>query len=424
MKPMTRFVLRAGSALALCSVSLSTAFAAPDSSPQPASNRANDTADTAPATSGMFVHKTRPYVLFMGADVTVESDKVFRPIDEVTGSVIVIKSEGKPVNLPFQQSHSFHVRDDLKISAPGVGISNLTSVRVYTKEADSFEKMRSMNIVAAGAADAEDLARGTLLKAQTNYGASPPTGADQAKEQVELAADQAAVDTASLETQRIGEMLGRTDAKLMAHDSLGEYDALRVTFTVTTDKSLAKPYCAIIAQIRKPDSKPGDDQTWIRLQPLGAMAAGASNTVSAYQEGMPPGYIIDKCEVHIYDGREELATNISSKRVLLTRNEMLDFRVIEYISDNNGRTLPATPATFVNDLRPKLSPAELNQDCYVRVAKDGRVAAAFGDKEGTLPLDDLELDAALKGLRFKPAIESGKPVETIVPIRLGMIVAP
>jgi hypothetical protein len=37
------------------------------------------------------------------------------------------------------------------------------------------------------------------------------------------------------------------------------------------------------------------------------------------------------------------------------------------------------------------------------------------------PLQDQQLDEALKGLRFKPAIEQGTPVETMVPIRLGMI---
>jgi hypothetical protein len=100
---------------------------------------------------------------------------------------------------------------------------------------------------------------------------------------------------------------------------------------------------------------------------------------------------------------------------------MLDFRVIDYITANRGHTLPAVPATFARDMRSFLTPAQLNQACYVLVAKNGRVTATFEDKEGKSPLQDQQLDAALKGLRFKPAIEQGTPMETIVPIRLGMI---
>jgi hypothetical protein len=203
------------------------------------------------------------------------------------------------------------------------------------------------------------------------------------------------------------------------------FDAIRVSFAVTPKGDLAKPYFAVIAQIKSPGgSNPGQVQPWVHLQSMGAMAAGVTKKVTVYEEGMPAGFTIEKCEVHFYDGTDELATSISAKRVLLTQDEAMTFRVIEYISANKGRTLPAVPATFVSDRRSSLSAAQLNQACYVRVAKDGKVAATFGDKDGTRPLQDQELDAALKGLRFKPAIVSGKPVESIVPIRLGMISAP
>jgi hypothetical protein len=79
---------------------------------------------------------------------------------------------------------------------------------------------------------------------------------------------------------------------------------------------------------------------------------------------------------------------------------------------------------FTRDLRAALNPAQLSETCFVRVAKNGRVAAAFHDKAGKQPLQDPALESALKTLRFKPALEAGKPVESVAPVRLGKIVGP
>jgi hypothetical protein len=416
MNPLIRLVLRAGSTLAFSAVPFSAALLAQDAGPQPAPGAGNP--------NGVLVHEARPYVLFMGADVAVEQDKVFRPINEVTSTVVVINADGKPVNVPLARSLNLQVREDLKVSASSVAVADLASERVYSQAADPFRKLESFNSAASGAVNVEDLARGQLLKDQVAFGANPAAGPSQQAEIAKLAADQSAVDVASTQSSQAVGMLGDVSAREGAAASGGGYDAIRVSFTVTPKADMAKAYVAIIAQIRDPANKAGQDQAWIHVQSLGALSAGDARKVGVYEEGLPPGYALDKCEVHLYDGRNELATNLSDRRVLLTKDEMLDFRVIEYIAANNGRTLPAAPATFAKDLRASLSPAELNQACFVRVAKDGRVAAAFVDRDGTQPLQDPELDAALKGLRFKPAIDAGKPVESVVAIRLGALAPP
>jgi hypothetical protein len=420
MKSPIRFALRAGSTLAFYVVS-HTAALATDTGPQ----HAADGADPAAATNGILVHQTKPYVLFMGADVTVQKDKDFDPIEEVTNSVIVTSSHGKPVNVALEHGVSLQVRENLKLSASGASISGLKTARAYSPAVDPFRTLEGFNSAASGANDIVDLARGQLLLDHEKLDATADgTGSSAIQAQQILAADQAAVDQATTEADHDIGMLPIAEAKVGATDSGGKYDAIRVSFAVTPKRDLPKAYVAVIAQIQDPADKSGQSKPWVHLQSLGAISAGETRKVNVYEEGMPSGYTLGKCEVHLYDGPNELATDISSKRVMLTEDEAMTFRVIEYVADNKGRSLPAVPATFVSDLRPSLSPAQLNQACYVRVAKDGKVAATFGDKDGTQPLQDPELDAALKGLRFKPAIESGKPVESIVAIRLGMITAP
>ena len=275
----------------------------------------------------------------------------------------------------------------------------------------------------SGANDVADLARGTLLKDQAKLGAtaSGPMSQAQQDAQAILNADQEAVDHATAQADHESVMLPGDEAKAGAAEGGGAYDAIRISFAVTPEKSMAKAFVAVIAQIQDPAKTSGQPQPWIHLQSLGSIAAGETRKVNVYEEGLPSGYALKNCEVHVFDGRSELATNLSSKRVALTKDEMLDFRVIQYVAANGGRTAPAAPAMFVSDLRPSLTPAELGQACFVRVAKDGRVAATFVDRDATQPLQDPALDAALKGLRFKPAIDAGKPVESIVAIRLGSL---
>ena len=201
------------------------------------------------------------------------------------------------------------------------------------------------------------------------------------------------------------------------------FDAIRMSFEVKPEKDLTHAYYAVIAQIRDHDSKPGHMRKWAYVKALGAMSAGVATKVNIYQGGLPPGYILENCEVHLYDNGDELATSLSRKRVPLTDEEAFEYRIIEYVGANKGRTLAAVPAMveLTSEARATLTPAQLDENCYVRVAKDGRVTGVFRDAAGKQPLQDVPLESALRTVRFKPALQTGKPVESIVLIKLGGI---
>jgi hypothetical protein len=204
------------------------------------------------------------------------------------------------------------------------------------------------------------------------------------------------------------------------------FDAIRLSFELTPDADLAQPYYAVIAQIRERDSKPDQVRKWAYVRSLGPISAGATRKVNVYQGGLPRGYILESWEVHLYDHGKEVATSLSRKRVPLTDEEALEFRIIEYVGANKGRTLPAAPltTTLTSEVRASLTADQLVETCYVRVAKDGRVAAAFRDPAGQQPLQDPELESALRTFRFTPALEAGKPVESIAPVKLAQPPSP
>ena len=365
----------------------------------------------------------KTHVLFMGADLSLEKDKSVHPVEDVTATSLVIKRDGKLVNEPLNQEANIHIGEALKIADTSVAVDNLKTERAYTPGTDPFLKVSQAAAMVAGQEAEADLARGNTMRASANSLVIPdtPEARDSFEKSVAVVAETTRIAASDAQNSVV-----QTDSAATSHSIAGtteseQYNAIRLSFNVTADRDLAQAYYAVIAQIRDPGSLPGHVRKWAYVKSLGPISAGSSKKVSFFQGGFPPGYNIEACEVHVYDRSQELATNLSRKRVPLTDEEAHDYRVIEYIGTNKGRSLPVAIAmnSIAANLHTSLTPAQLGKTYYLRVGKDGRVRAAFQDTDAKQSLADPALEAALKTLRFKPALQQGKPVESIAPVRLG-----
>jgi len=379
---------------------------------------------------------SKPFVLFMGADIAVEKDQTMHPVEDVTSTSFVIKPRGRPVTVSLEGRANLHISEALKIARTSVDVEGLVAERAYATNNDPFEKLVQAYSLRAGEEAVADLARGRAVVASSaavgagNAFANADTPESLAAANAGAAAAQAnqqGAETAALQAlntpiNSVFDTGAQVNKMGLAE---GNFDAIRLSFDVISDKDLAQPYYAFIAQIRDRDSKPGQVRKWAFVKSLGTISASVIRKVNVYRSGLPPGYILESYEVHLYNGAEELATNLSRKRVLITAEEAMDFRVVEYIGANKGRTLPASPvfATLPIETRTALTPAQLSGICYVRVAKDGRVIVVSRDGDGKQPLKDPALDLVLKTLRFKPALEAGKPIESTIPLSLAEFAA-
>lgn len=363
-------------------------------------------------------------VLFMGADLTVEKDKEFHLVQDVTPTDLIIKPGGKPVRLPLTQAADLRINETLKLAEASAGIDHLDAERAYSANADPFLDLARSTALAAGESALADLANGAKLRASMSAAGAAmsgdPVGAADATAQAAEAEAQATqlYNTPQAEAYHVGSQ----SVKAVGGEPM--YDAIRLTFEVTAQSNLTQPYYAVIAQIRDRDSKPGQVRKWAFVRTLGPMNAGEIRNVTVYRGGFPPGYILEGCQVHVYNRGEELSTNLSRKRVPLTDDEALEYRIIEYIGAHKGRTLPAVPAIakLPSGWRERLAADQINGTYYVRVARSGEAGETFRDAAGERPLRDPSVDAVLKALRFKPALKEGKPVESIVPVNLGQLV--
>jgi len=142
------------------------------------------------------------------------------------------------------------------------------------------------------------------------------------------------------------------------------------------------------------------------------------------QGGFPFNFELVGFQLHIYDRGEEVATNVSSKRVELTREEAFEYVKSEYIGAHKGETLPAVPVMgkLPADLPGLLAAGKYGETIYVRVSKDGLGDEPFLDTACTRRIEDPYLQSVIRGIRFKPALEQGKPVDGVAALNLGKMV--
>jgi hypothetical protein len=141
------------------------------------------------------------------------------------------------------------------------------------------------------------------------------------------------------------------------------------------------------------------------------------------QEGFPFGYELLDFQLHIYNRGVEIASNIASDRVELTRDEAFEYVKMEYEGAHKKDTLSAVPAMgkLPADLPGRLAGGQYRGTYYVVVSKDGLATVPFLDPACTKKAGDPYLMAVVESLRFKPALDAGKPVEGIAALDLNKL---
>lgn len=199
-------------------------------------------------------------------------------------------------------------------------------------------------------------------------------------------------------------------------------DALDVEFSISSVKPLRNPYIVTMAKIKTPGAKPGFVRNHIYARALDPIDAHIS-TVQFTEEGFPPEYELVDFQVHIYDRGVEIATNLAANRVELTREEAFEYVKMEYVSAHRGDTLPAVAVMgrLPAELPTRIAAGNFTETFFVPVSKDGLGHEAFSDRVCTLRIEDPFLFAVVKGLRFKPALANGKPVDGVAAVNLTQL---
>jgi hypothetical protein len=402
---------------------------------------------TMPAFTVDEAQSAKTHTLFMGADIALNLDKDVYKIRDVWGSNWVVEINGREREISANRAPlNLKITPTLKLTENSVTIVGFKRVQAYsyandpsvllTKGLSQSASMSSDLMAVASNAQAkldvmvsrnmgafsvfagsDDQFSANALMATAQYdGAvthpSPPGqglvpssavpttstnttgfnygGLDAMAVNVPLAQTASAV--ATRQTENGNEPAGKI--------ATGGLDAMDVEFDVRSSKPLQNPYAQSLHPIDEHLSH-----------------------VHFVEEGFPFDYELIDFQLHIYNRGEEIATNVAADRVELTREEAFEYVKSEYIGAHPKDTLPATPAMarLPADLPAKLAQNKYAGTFYVKVSKDGLADEAYSDPACTQRINDPYLDSVVKRVRFKPALNNGKPVDGVAMVNLHQI---
>jgi len=363
----------------------------------------------------------KTHSVFMGTDVSVEVGNVFHRVREVSRSSWVITLNGRPEFIPTERRRiNLRIEKSLKLADTSATLANLKSERSYTSgNHPLMQAVKSQGKASSYMTDLAIIENIRMGNAVLQYqiaseiaGREGGVPSDEAKDALNEAMEAygRSMNYVSQGQAVIREThIGVADAA----EAEENFDAIEISFELSAARRLKNPYLVAVALIRERGAREGIKRNWIYAKELGEVDE-TPRKIHIHEGGLPIGYELENVNVHIYERGHEVATNLSSKRVDLTREEAFQFMVIDHISQNRGRTLPASAAmaTVTPELRTRLRQGEGQQIYYVKVSKEGLVTEVFGDEEYSKNVEDRFFVSAVKRIWFKPALENGEPVES------------
>jgi hypothetical protein len=417
---------------------------------------------TMPAYTVEEAPSTKTHTLFMGADIAINLDKDLYHVKDVWGSNWVIDINGHEKEISAKQAPvNLKITPNLKLTEISATIVGFRRVAAYSYANDpSVRLTRGLNQSAVmnndlmavaqnaqnrvdalnnkefaqfAASDDQFSANAMMSTAQYAYSNSHKDGGLSASHvplpsstapttinnaygtgdiNVGIAATAAA--SAGSQTMNGNEPIGKI--------ATGGLDAMDVEFDIRSAKPLHNPYVVTMTRFRTTGGKAGMVQNLVYAKSINPIDEHLSH-VHFVEEGFPFNYELLDFQLHIYNRGVEIATNIAADRVELTRDEAFEYVKMEYVGSHLNDTLPATPAMarLPADLPSKLAQGKYTESFYVKVSKDGFADEAYSDPACTQRIDDAYLDSVVKRVRFKPALNKGKPVDGVATLKLGQL---
>lgn len=364
-----------------------------------------------------------PFVVFMGADLDVQQGKRFHRVQDVDGSEFVITVGGKNRFVRTRlQANQLKVDHELKYSPLSVRLDDLEGGPGYTPAADPRHKFNARSGAAGGAAAAQSLAEFNAAEISSTISKINPAYDNGRKEQLEraLEVERSSADLASSHFSSDYSSVGSMANALALELAEGNYDLVDISFRISSPEPLDDPYMVVFVEFQLRGAKPGETSRLIHAKALDPIGPDPKY-IRIREGGMPVGFKYLSHEVHIYNRGREVATNVSARRVELSREEARQFVLLEHLAAGKDATVPPAPVagSLPGSVRRRVGPEQLTRVCYARVAKDGQLQGVFADEGASLPVADPDLVALFADALYKPALVRGKPADGVVRVRLS-----
>jgi len=368
---------------------------------------------------------TKPYTLFLGADLSIEWQGRLCPVQGVQGDAFVINVAGRHTLVSTRETTSLQIKIDsmLKMTTAYATLAGLRAERTYTAENNPLRGERRAIDLANYNASVVDEAAAELRAAQMmvgnakgeqkdSFGNPTPQPLQDADTEVQFTALASSLQGQYSDLASVPNAAGRQPGDAC--------DALYLSFDLSSRQPLKEPYLVVVVRFRERPDDPKSTRLLVYAQELADVDA-KPRTVRVFRGGFPRGYQLVDYRIHVYDRGEEIPTSTAPKQMPMATEEAFQFASADYAARNRNQTLPPAPAKafWPADLPARLPVMKLDRTLYVKVDRNGGVAGFYDDAGCTRPVNDAELEAVRPDLHFFPALAKGKSIESVVAFNLG-----
>jgi hypothetical protein len=375
----------------------------------------------------------KDHALFVGADVQVEDGHGFSDIVGVDGNWVSLQADGKLLPIRRDAVHNVRIGRTLKLTDVVARIDKMivTPISVGShgpdepfgpkgangRHADLFADMHqemlmndiasdTVQPVASGIAVMEQFIIATAMFPPMTIGQETAYAARKGASEVDIIA----ASNSQVSVQSSVNSFGHGPAP--AGDN-----ALNLACELSTPRVMHHTYALVLTEFR--ETKGGKSSYNVDIEPVGELGP-KPRKVTLTPTGLPLGFILGQVGVHLYAGRLELATNLSEGRVDLTADDAMRYLVLAYVTSHGKDSLAAAPLRIAvpADFKQRASTADLDRTLYLTIDPMGRVRELSAAPDRLVAVDPY-INSTVRKFYYEPAIKDGKPVESVVAVRLA-----
>jgi hypothetical protein len=355
----------------------------------------------------------RGYVIFAGLDVFVEERGTRQPVIGGSETEVLVWDEGK------QESISMHnvalkAAVEPRLTRSSVMVDGLKGYPVYSPANDPATAAHSqqafLHVLESARMEASEY---EMRTAQAVADLASMRADPNDPRQASMAANaQAAAETEIAESVSELSTTVYRDSEIGRINRDAAFDGFAVAFLVSAPQPANDVYGVLRLRYREssqPSALVGNAMKMFRLRKLDAKP----RKVVIRQFGLPPGFVVDSYQIHIYADGRELAANTSQNRVEVTEDEAHQFLILRHAQLHATATMPAQVARDLQgDVPPVIARAGLDSMVVdFGVAADGKVSEVR-PSAALSGASAVEIMEELRRVRFLPALDKGRPVDS------------
>jgi hypothetical protein len=357
------------------------------------------------------------YTLFVGVDL-------FMKHHDDAVSILKLENKRALLNTPerdavlLSDGAGFSWKMATKVSSVSATIADLDTKPVFSPANDP--KMQTMKMQSnmqsylserVGVAQA-GIARAANQAVFAESAAANPFNSevqsfDQSASGMGVNAD-AFLDSATLNMDSL-QTSGLFDDLTDADGNANQFDAMEVSFTISSSIPMANAFVVIVAQI-----KSGETVASTSFHREIGQVTTESRRFKFMQVGLPLGFQLESSKIYLFNYGEEVATNLSEKQYKLTSSQAREYLQFDYMGEHRRETLNAQPAWSIapSELVAANNPRSFNFPVTVDLDATGSLTSIH-DSGPPIPA---HVRSIVERLTFLPALEKGKPVASTITV--------